>query len=177
MSLSMYESCVPAARRALVQLKHLLATAVEHCAGKGEDPSALLDARLAPDMFPLLRQVQIATDLAKNGVARLAGIAPPPFPDEETSFAELQERIGRALAFVDSVTPAQFEGSETRAIAIPTRTYGDLHFEGRGYLQQFMLPNLYFHVTTAYALLRQAGVPIGKVDFLGPVGSAAEAPR
>jgi len=170
MPLTMHETCVPALQRALRQLRHLLEAAQAHATERGYDPQVLLGMRLSPDMFPLLRQVQITTDLAKNGTARLAGIDPPPFPDEETTFAELVARTARALDFIDGVKAEQFEGSEARPIAIPTRSYGDLHFDGRSYLQQFVLPNVYFHLSMAYAILRHAGVPLGKADYLGKVG-------
>jgi hypothetical protein len=117
-------------------------------------------------MFPLARQVQVASDIIKGGVARLAGIDIPSFPDTETTFAELQERIARTIAFVESVGADQIDGSEQKSVILKAGEQ-EFPFSGQDYLLQFVLPNFYFHITTAYALLRQAGVPIGKRDFLG----------
>ena len=134
---------------------------------KEVEPAVLLQPRLVPDMLPLVRQVQIATDMAKNGCARLAGEQPPAFPDEEATFEELHARIARALEYVRGFDAARLADSATRSITVPSRTYGEMTFDGRGYLLGFVLPNLYFHVTTAYAILRQAGVGLGKRDFMG----------
>ena len=166
----MHALTVPALVRALTQLKHVLAKGEAHARAQGWDPAVLLGMRLAPDMFPLTRQVQIATDIAKNGVARLAGVEAPAFADDETTFEQLGARIDRALAFIAAVPATAFEGAETRAITVPTRTRGDLHFRGVDYLFDFILPNVHFHATTTYGLLRHAGVPLGKADYLGPVG-------
>lgn len=167
----MQQQTVPALVRALGQLKHVLAKGDAHARAQGWDPAVLLAMRLAPDMFPLTRQVQIATDIAKNGVARMTGTEAPKFDDGETTFEQLAERIDRAIAFIDGVPAAAFEGAATRAITVPTRARGDLHFNGHDYLFAFILPNVHFHCTTAYALLRHAGVPLGKADYLGPVGT------
>ena len=117
-------------------------------------------------MLPLVRQVQIATDMAKNGSARLTATEPMPFPDEEATFGELYARIDRCIAHVESFKPDQFAGAESRAISFKTRA-GELHFDGLGYLTSFVLPNLLFHASIAYAILREAGAPLGKNDFLG----------
>ncbi|MGL6290093.1 MAG: DUF1993 domain-containing protein [Silanimonas sp.] len=167
----MHALTVPALVRALTQLKHVLAKGEAHARSQGWDPAVLLAMRLAPDMFPLTRQVQIATDIAKNSVGRMTGGEAPKFEDTETSFEQLAERIDRTVAYLQSVPAAAFDGAETRAITVPTRARGDLHFQGHDYLFGFILPNVHFHCTTAYALLRHAGVPIGKADYLGPVGT------
>jgi hypothetical protein len=152
-------------------LRHVLRKADEHARAQGWDPQVLLQMRLYPDMFPLLRQVQIATDMAKNAMARLAGVEPLRFEDDKTAFAQLDARIERAIAHIGGFTPDQLEGSATRPVTVPTRSRGDLHFLGRDYLFGWTIPNLYFHIATAYGLLRHAGVPLGKADFLGPVGT------
>jgi hypothetical protein len=130
------------------------------------DPQVLVDARLAPDMLPLTRQVQILTDQAKGGASRLAGVEPPKWADEEKDFADLHARLAKTIAHLKSFKPAQFEGAETRSIELkfPNATFA---FTGKDYLLGFVLPNFYFHYTTAYAILRHNGVPIGKGDFLG----------
>jgi len=168
----MHASTVPALVRALTQLRHVLAKGETHARAQGWDPAVLLALRLAPDMFPLTRQVQIATDIAKNGVARLSGTEAPKFDDDESTFDQLADRIDRAIAFIQSVPVSAFEGAETRAITVPTRLRGDLHFAGFEYLFAFVLPNVHFHSSIAYGLLRHAGVPLGKADYLGPVGTA-----
>ena len=167
MSLSMYQASVPVFVRALSNLKHVLQKGEAHAAEKGYAPEVLLQARLFPDMLPLVRQVQIATDMCKNGVARLAGVDPVPFPDEETTFAALVARIDRALEVVQSFDAAKIDGSETRPVSFMTRTNGEMKFDGQGYLLGFVVPNLYFHSTVTYALLREAGVPLGKTDYIG----------
>jgi hypothetical protein len=167
----MHALTVPALVRALAQLKHLLIKGEAHARAQGWDPAVLLGMRLAPDMFPLTRQVQIATDIAKNGVGRMTGVDAPKFDDTETSFEQLVDRIERTLAYIGSVPASAFEGAETRDITVPTRARGDLHFKGLDYLFGFILPNVHFHATTAYGLLRHAGVPLGKADYLGPVGT------
>ena len=131
------------------------------------DPAVLFSSRLFPDMFPLSRQVQIASDTAKGAASRLAGIENPSFADTETSFAELQQRISKTIAFLKGIKPEQIDGSEQKAVALPTRSRGDIHFTGQNYLLQHALPNFFFHVTTAYDILRHNGVDIGKPDYLG----------
>lgn len=166
MTLSMYDSSVPTLRHMLMSLAAILEKAATHAASKKIDPSVFITARLFPDMFPLSRQVQIATDQAKGCAARLAGIDIPKFEDNETTFAELQARIAKTIAFLDSFTAEQIDGSEDRDIVL------QLHekrreFKGKDYLFNWVLPNFYFHVTTAYNILRHHGVEIGKKDFLG----------
>jgi len=167
MTLSLYDVSVPVFQRALRNLRHVLETGEAHAAEKGVAAEVLLQSRLFPDMLPLLRQVQIATDMAKNGAARLAGVEAPPFPDEEQTFAQLYARIDRALDYLGTFDAGQFADAATRPITLQTRTQGELKFDGQSYLLDFVLPNLFFHTTMAYALLREAGVPLGKVDFVG----------
>ena len=164
--MSMYQAFVPGVTHTLQALAQVLAKGAAHCEARKIDPTAFLQARLFPDMFPLVKQVQIACDMSKGGVARLAGIDNPKFDDTETSFADLQARIERTLAFMRSVSPEQIDGSEGKAITLtlPSRT---LEFTGQQYLTAFVIPNVYFHATTAYNLLRQGGVELGKRDFLG----------
>lgn len=170
MSIAIHDDVVPALVRALTQLRQILQKGSAHAEAQGWDPAVLLNMRLAPDMLPLTRQVQIATDIAKNAAARLSGTEAPKFEDTETTFAELDARTQRAIDFLGSVPAAAFEGAGDRGVVVPSRAYGELKFDGRGYLFGFVLPNVYFHITTAYALLRHAGVPLGKADYIGPVG-------
>ncbi|GAB3369209.1 DUF1993 domain-containing protein [Lysobacter rhizosphaerae] len=166
MSVSMYDASVPVFVRALRNLDHVLAKGEAHARDKGADPDTLLQSRLIFDMLPLVRQVQIATDMATRGASRLAGVEPRSVEDNETTFEQLHARIAAAIAHLEGFTPAQFEGSETRAVSFKTRA-GELKFDGQTYLLTYVLPNLYFHATTAYNLLRRNGVGIGKTDFLG----------
>jgi hypothetical protein len=133
------------------------------------DPAVLVNARLYPDMYPLSRQVQIATDVAKAAASRLAGQEPPKFEDNETTFPELLARVDKTLDLLKSFTPDQIDGSEDKTILLPRHDRTST-FTGLAYLTDFVLPNVYFHVTTAYAILRHNGVEIGKKDFLGDVG-------
>lgn len=153
---------------ALSNLSAILEKGAASAAARKFDSGVLAAARLAPDMLPLARQVQIACDLAKNSVARLAGREPPRFEDTEKTFDELRQRIARTLDFIRSVPAGELEGSEERAIKVPAgeRT---LEFKGLAFLQRWALPNLFFHVTTAYNILRHNGVDLGKRDFLGPM--------
>lgn len=167
MSLSMHETSVPVFRHMLGALSGVLAKGEAHAAEAGFDPGVLLQTRLFPDMFPLLRQVQIACDFAKSVSARLADVEVPSFADEEASFADLQARIARTLAFIDGLDPLLFEGSDEREIVLRPGTPKERRFDGRGYLLQYGLPQFFFHVTTAYSLLRHNGVPVGKLDFMG----------
>ncbi|MCC7260378.1 MAG: DUF1993 domain-containing protein [Alphaproteobacteria bacterium] len=166
MTLSMYQASLPAFVRILTNLSAILTKAEAHAAAKKIDPSVLINARLAPDMFPLARQIQIATDGVKGCAARLAGIDVPSYADTETTFAELQARIAKTITFMQSVKPAQIDGSEERDIQLKVGGH-ELKFKGQPYLLTFVIPNFYFHVTTAYAILRHNGVEIGKQDFLG----------
>ena len=167
MSLSIYQASVPVFVRGMTVLADLLEKAVVHAQAEGLDPAVLVNARLAPDMYPLSGQVQRASDAAKFAAQRLSQGQAPKFPDEETTFAQLQQRIADTITYLQSVTPEQVEGAESRKIVV---NFGDFkpEFQGDGYLLTFALPNFYFHVTTAYAILRNAGVKIGKLDFLGP---------
>lgn len=167
MTLSMYHASAPVLLRALQNLREVLRKGEDHATGKGYEPGVLLQTRLTPDMLPLLRQVQIATDLAKNGCARLAGVEPLRFEDDETTFAQLYARIDRAIGYIGTFTPEQLDGSETRAVSFMTRNNGELKFDGQSYLLHFVVPNVFFHSTISYAILRQAGVVLGKADFLG----------
>ena len=167
MTLSMYQASAPVFLRALHNLRDVLQKGEAHAIDKGYDPAVLLQTRLAPDMFPLVRQVQIATDMAKNGCARLAGVDPMKFEDDETTFAQLYARIDRAIDYIGTFQPGQLDGSETRAVSFMTRNNGELKFDGQSYLLHFVLPNLFFHSTAAYAILRESGVGLGKNDFLG----------
>ena len=166
MSFSMYDASIPPMIRMLQNLSKILDKAVAQAKADKIDPTMLLEAKLAPDMFPLPRQIQIASDAAKGCAARLAGMDPPSFPDTETTFPELQARIAKTIAFLQSVSAEKLAGSETRQITIknPNRT---LEFTGRDFLTQHALPNFYFHLTTAYGLLRMKGIQIGKMDYLG----------
>lgn len=167
-TISMYGASIPAFVRALRNLRHVLERGQAHAIERGFDPAVLLQSRLAPDMRPLLNQVQMASDTAKNGAARLAGVEAPVFADDETDFAGLYARLDRAIAYLGTFVPVQVDGSETRPVVL--RTPGGEHaFEGLDYLTGFALPNLYFHVATAYAILRHNGVEVGKRNFLGSV--------
>jgi hypothetical protein len=166
MSLSIYQASVPVLIRALNNLSAIVDKAVANAEARKIDPAVFINARLAPDMFPLSRQIQSASDGAKGCAARLAGIDIPAFADTETSFPELKERIAKTVAFLQSVGEAQIEGSESRTVTMKLRG-AEVNFTGQGYLLDFALPNFFFHVTTAYAILRHNGVEIGKRDFLG----------
>jgi hypothetical protein len=167
MTISMHSASVPTFHTMLGNLSAWLDKAAAHAEARGFDVQVLLQSRLAPDMLPLLRQVQIACDAAKFGVARLAAVDAPRFDDTEASLAELQERIEATLAFLRSVPAEQVDGSEERPISVPLRNREPMSFRGEAYLKHFALPNFFFHVTTAYAILRHNGVPLGKADFLG----------
>src|SRR5512141_2773486 len=166
MKMSMYQAAVPPSIRALTSLAAILEKAVAHCEAKKIDQSVLVGARLFPDMFPLSRQVQIATDVAKGGAARLAGQTPPAYDDTESTFAELIARVHKTIEFLKTFTPQQLDGTEDKAITLKMRN-GERQFLGMAYVQSFVLPHVYFHVTTAYNILRHNGVEIGKQDFLG----------
>jgi hypothetical protein len=167
--LSLYDASIPPVVRALEILATLLRKGQVHAEAEKLDPSALLDARLAPDMLPLSAQVQRVSDTAKGAAARLAGAEMPSFPDEETSFSELQERIAKTLAFVKSIRREDIDGQEAREIVLSPRRGTPMTFTGQSYLQTFVLPNVYFHLSIAHGILRNQGVPIGKLDYLGVV--------
>jgi hypothetical protein len=168
MQFSMYTTARTSALRALSNLEHILDKAAASAEARKIDPAVFLGARLAPDMFPLTRQVQIACDFCKGVMARLGGVDNPSMADTETSFAELKARIAKTRGFVESVGEAGFAGAETRALQIKA---GPREFELQGmpYLVGYALPNLYFHMSMAYAILRHNGVDLGKQDFLGSV--------
>lgn len=166
MPLSMYQASVPAFQQTLTALSAILDKAAAHAASAGVDPAELVSARLAPDMFPLSRQVQIATDHAKGAAARLAGREVPKYEDNETTFDELKARIARTLDFISSVEVAEIDGSEDKEISLALRDR-TLNFTGQRYLVNFVMPNFYFHAVTAYDILRHKGVPLGKRDFMG----------
>lgn len=168
MAISMYQASSPVFQKMLGNLKSILQKAEAHATAKKLDPSSLLLARLFPDMFTLTRQVQIASDVAKGACARLAGQEPPKFEDTESSFADLYARIDKTLAYIGTFKPADLDGQEERDITLSAgaRT---LQFKGLPFLLHWAIPNLYFHVTTTYAILRHNGVEVGKLDFLGSI--------
>ena len=166
MALSMYQASIPVFQHTLTALAAILDKVQAHAAAKKIDPSVLLGTRLAPDMFPLSRQVQIACDFAKGAGARLAGIAVPSYEDSEKSIPELKARIAKTQAFLATLTPAQIDGSETRGFKMKVGPQ-EMDFVGQPYLLSFALPNFYFHATIVYAILRANGVDVGKFDFLG----------
>jgi uncharacterized protein len=166
MSITMHSASAPIYKTMLGNLSNWLDKAVVHAQKKGFDPDTLLTARLAPDMLPLRNQIQIACDAAKNGLSRLAGTDAPKFDDKEQTIAQLQERIAATLAYVESMPASAIDGSEDKSISVPVRGRDPLQFTGEQYLRHFSLPNFFFHVTTAYALLRHNGVELGKGDYL-----------
>jgi hypothetical protein len=170
MPLSMHRASVPVFVRALKVLATLLEKGEAHAKAQGLDPDALVATRLTDDMLPLSGQVQRASDASKGAVSRLTGVEAPPMADEETSFAQLQKRVADTLAYIQSVDPSAFEGSEDRTVELKLPG-GALTFTGEDYLFGFALPNFFFHVVTAYDILRHKGVQIGKLDYLGPVQS------
>jgi hypothetical protein len=167
MAITMHSASAPLFARALGNMLNWLDKAEAHAQARKFDPNAYLTLRLAPDMLPFTKQVQIATDNAKGCVARLAGVEIPKFEDNEATLDDLRQRIRKTLDFVNSLPAEKFQGAEERAIELPMRNRDPLKFTGENYLRFFALPNFYFHVTTAYALLRSGGVEIGKTDFLG----------
>ena len=166
MTLSMYDISVPVLKRGLTNLSAQLKKAEVSAEARKIDPSIFVTARLAPDMHPLARQVQIASDGAKGGVARLTDSEAPSFPDTETTFAELHDRIAKTIAYLDTLKAEQFDDAQTREIVLKTPG-GDFPFTGQSFALTFMLPNFFFHLATAYAILRHNGVEIGKRDFIG----------
>jgi hypothetical protein len=164
--ITMSSAALPVCQRMLGNLSHILDQAQLFVEQKKIDPNALTTDRLAPDMFPLSRQVQIASDAVKNGLARLSGIEAPKFEDKESTLAELKERIQKTLDFVACVPAAALDGTEGKDITFPAGPNITRTLKGQDYLCGWMLPNLYFHITTAYAILRHNGVPVGKVDYL-----------
>lgn len=167
MTISMYSASVPVFRQLLGGLSDVLAKAEAHAQEKKIDPAVLLQTRLFPDMFPLTRQVQIASDFAKGVCARLADAEMPSYEDSEQTFAELQTRIAKTRTFIDSLDVAAFSGSEQRDIVLRPGTPKERKLDGHTYLLGYGLPQFFFHVTTAYALLRHNGVEVGKRDYMG----------
>jgi hypothetical protein len=165
--LSMYDATIPTLMRTLSNLANILQIGEAHADAKKIDQAIFLNARLFPDMYSLIRQVQIATDMSKGAAARLSGLEVPIYEDNDTTFTELQARIAKTIAFIETVKPVQMEGSESREVIITIRKI-DLKFTGQDYLLKWVNPNVYFHVTTAYNILRHNGVELGKPDFLGP---------
>jgi uncharacterized protein len=170
MSLSMYQASVPVFLRGLTNLREILRKARNHAEAKKIEPAVLLSSRLYPDMHPLTRQVQIASDAAKFCAARLAGAQPPSFDDTEATFDELEARIDKTIAYVSEIPAARIDGSEERLVKLKLPS-GTIELKGTAYLLGFALPNFYFHVTTAYGILRHNGVELGKLDYLGQPGS------
>ncbi len=167
MTSSMHTNSVPVFRQMLTALKAVLAQADAQVVARSLAPDALLQARLYPDMFPLVKQVQIAADFARGISARLAGVEVPAYEGNEKSFADLDALLTRTLAFLDSLDAARFEGSETREIVLRPGTPKEKKLSGQAYLAHYGLPQFFFHVTTAYAILRHNGLPIGKRDYMG----------
>ena len=167
MTSPMYTHSVPVFKQLLTALKALLAQADAHAAAKSIEPDAFLQARLYPDMFPLVKQVQIAADFSRGISARLAGIEVPAYEGKEKTFADLDALLARTLEFLDSVQSAQFEGSETKQIVLRPGTPKEKKLSGQAYLANYGLPQFFFHVTTAYNLLRHNGLSIGKRDYMG----------
>ena len=167
MSQTLYAASIPLFQQMLGGLKAVLAKAENHATEKNIDPNAYLQARLYPDMFPLLRQVQIASDFAKGVAARLAGVEVPKLDDNEKTFAELQARMDSILAFMGTLTEAQFADAASREIVLQPGTPKERRFEGQAYLLTYGLPHFFFHTTTAYAILRHNGIEVGKKDYVG----------
>ncbi|MFZ4071497.1 MAG: DUF1993 domain-containing protein [Caulobacterales bacterium] len=170
MASTLYAISAPVYVRMLANLAHILDKAAVHAAAKKIDEAVFVSLRLAPDMFPLARQVQIACDISKFGMARLAGVDAPRHPDEEKTFAELKDRIAKTQAFFESLKPEQINGKETDILEFkvgPPGNQRDMRFTGADYVQAWITPNLYFHIAAAYGILRSNGVDVGKADFLG----------
>ena len=166
MSISMSSASVPICNTMLGNLGHFLEKAQAFVEAKKCDPAALTQYRLAPDMLPFARQVQIACDAAKNGIARISGVDAPKFEDNETTIAELKARIQKTRDYINSVPAAKLDGTETKDITFPTGRDTTRTLQAEAYLKHVMLPNLFFHVTMAYAILRHNGVELGKQDYL-----------
>ncbi len=167
MTISMYQASVPVCTRMLNNLAAILEKAAAHAEARKIDPAVLINDRLYPDMLPMGRQILIASDTAKGGAARLAGVEPPKYEDNEKTFPELIERLRKTVAYLNTFKPEQIDGSEKKTVTLKIREE-TLTFEGLPYLLNRVLPNLYFHVSIAYAILRHNGVDIGKKDYLGP---------
>lgn len=166
MAFSIYQASAPVLARILTNLSAILDKAEAHCTARKIAPEALLQFRLYPDMFPLVRQVQIATDMSKGCVARLAGVEVPSYADTETTFEELKARLKKTVDFINSFSAAQIEGSEDRVITVKAGGQ-ERQFKGSDYLMSYVLPHTHFHATTTYAILRHCGVELGKKDYIG----------
>lgn len=166
MKSSMYQSLVPTCIRSLTNLAALLEKAAAHADSRKIEPAALLNARLFPDMLPFTRQIQLATDTASSGVARLAGSEIPMFDHNESTFSELIARVHKTIQYLESIKPEQLDGSEDRTVSWQSRS-STKSMQGLPYVMNHLLPNVFFHVTTAYNILRHNGVELGKMDFLG----------
>ncbi len=162
----MYQASVPQLKKMLVNLTTILTKAEEHVAAKEIDGKVLVEARLFPDMLPLAKQIQIACDQVKLGLARLASVEAPKFDDNESTLAQLKERITKTIAFMDSIKPEQIDGTEAKEIKFSIKEWS-FEFVGEQYVLTWIIPNFYFHVTTTYNILRHNGVELGKADFLG----------
>lgn len=171
MSISMHSASVPVCSTMLGNLSHFIDKAQTFVEARKCEPAALTQYRLAPDMLPFTRQVLIACDAAKNGIARISGVAAPKFDDTETTFTELKDRIAKTITFIESVPAEKLIGTEDREITFPVGREATRTMSAQAYLSHWMLPNLFFHVTTAYAILRHNGVEIGKGDFLLGAGA------
>lgn len=167
MTISMYQASVPNLVRALNNLTAVLEKGAAHAETKGIDPAVLVNSRLYPDMFPLDKQIQIASDVSRKGIARLAGEEAPAVEDTETTLSELIDRLKQSVAYLETFSAAQIDGTEEKEITIPIGKGQSMTLPGWPYLSFFVLPNVYFHVTTAYAILRHNGVEVGKRDYLG----------
>ncbi|HSC47848.1 MAG TPA: DUF1993 domain-containing protein [Gammaproteobacteria bacterium] len=167
MQLTMYQATAPTFMHMLANLEAVLKKGEAHALAKKIEPSVLLNARLAPDMFSLVRQVQIASDQVKGCMSRLAGTEPPRFEDNEQSFAELYARIQKTIAHIKSFKPEQIDGTDGKKIELKQRDGSSRHFQGVSYVFDAVFPNFFFHVTTAYDILRHNGVELSKTDFLG----------
>lgn len=172
MSFSIYDASAPVFVAAFTNMQAWLDKAL----AEGKDETALMEARLAPDMHPLPKQIQIASDTAKFAIARLAGVEAPPMADTEASFAELKARCQKTIDFINSVERSKLDGAENRPVTVRFPNGMGYQFVGKDYLTSFALPNFFFHVTTTYALLRAAGVKVGKPDFLAHVGQPISLP-
>lgn len=166
MNISMYQASVPPLTHSLSNLAHILEKGLAHANSKKIEPEALINFRLYPDMFPLKKQVQIASDISRRGIARLASLDAPVMEDNETSFPELIDRTNNTISYLKTFTLDQIDGTETKKIELDIRG-NTITFEGMSYLLYFIMPNVYFHITTTYDILRHCGVEIGKIDFLG----------
>jgi len=166
----MYDVCIPGFVHGLGQLSHLLTSAAAHATARGSDPNRLVAARLADDMLPLSGQIQRASDTSKLSAQRLSGVSAPSMPDTEQTLDDLQARIAATIAYLRTIEPSQMDTADDVPVRLEAGKWR-VDFNGRDYLLQFAVPNFQFHVVAAYAILRQQGVPLGKVDFLGRIGT------